>query len=95
VPRTREAEQAPPSRPRETEQARPRETAPAEAAPPVRQARPRRTPSAPAQVAGRQAQERAAENLALDYLDAWSESNSAALDLTRDLAAACCSTAAR
>jgi hypothetical protein len=84
VPRTREAEQAPPSRPRETEQARPRETAPAEAAPPVRQARPRRTPSAPAQVAGRQAQERAAENLALDYLDAWSESNSAALDLTRD-----------
>jgi hypothetical protein len=35
-------------------------------------------------VAGRQAQERAAENLALDYLDAWSESNSAALDLTRD-----------
>jgi hypothetical protein len=55
-----------------------------EAAPPVRQAQPRRTPQAPTQVAGRQAQERAAENLALDYLDAWSEPNSAALDLTRD-----------
>ncbi len=88
APRVREVEQAQPApRAREVEPAppaRPREAAPVEAAPPVRQAQPRRTPQAPTQVAGRQAQERAAENLALDYLDAWSEPNSAALDLTRD-----------
>ena len=88
APRVREVEQAQPApRVREVEPAppaRPREAAPVEAAPPVRQAQPRRTPQAPTQVAGRQAQERAAENLALDYLDAWSEPNSAALDLTRD-----------
>jgi hypothetical protein len=51
--------------------------------PPTRQAQPRREPSPPAQVSGLQAQERAAESLALEYLEAWSAPNAAPLDLTR------------